>query len=158
MRRTLDRTGEIDARDHRPAPHDRCLTGEGETILVVDGRPFDADGDVALHQIGFIEVGERDRLTALRLLDHDCLQGRQDHSPTRGEWTRIWKTDEGLQPFRVLRLSSTSGRRNSRPGNWLLNDRQVDESGERAEQDSTPPDEVIGTGPLIQEAAEIDPQ
>src|SRR5207249_121818 len=85
MRRRLDRAREIDAGDHRKAAHDRRLAGDRETILVVHGRPFDPNGDVALHQIGFVEIGEADPLSAVTLLDYDgleCRHASSRHSPS----------------------------------------------------------------------------
>ena len=57
--RTLHRAGEIDAGDHRQAPYHRRLAGQGQAVLVVERRPFDANGDVAVHQFGFIELRNR---------------------------------------------------------------------------------------------------
>ena len=72
----LDGAGEIDAGDHREAAHHRRLAGDGEAVLVVDAGIFDADGDVAVHQIGFVEIGQRGLGAALGLLDHDRLECR----------------------------------------------------------------------------------
>ena len=41
MRGLFDGAGEIDAGDHREAPHHRRLAGDGKAILVVQRRPFD---------------------------------------------------------------------------------------------------------------------
>ncbi len=76
MRGLLDDAGKIDARDHREAAHHRRLAGDGETVLVVDGGIFDADGDVAVHQILLVEILQRDGLTRLGLLDDDGLECR----------------------------------------------------------------------------------
>ena len=35
-----------------------------------------ADGDVAVHQVGFVELGQADGLALVGLLDHDCLEFR----------------------------------------------------------------------------------
>ena len=70
----LDGAGEIDAGDHRKAPHHRRLAGDGEAVLVVQRRPFDADGDVAVHQFGFVELRERDGGAFFGLVDPDRLE------------------------------------------------------------------------------------
>jgi len=70
----LDSAGEIDARDHWKTPDHRRLAGDGETILVVQRRPLDANGDVAFHQIGFVELDEGRGRTLLRLVDPDCFE------------------------------------------------------------------------------------
>src|SRR4029077_13420641 len=74
--RGRDRAGEIHARDHREAAHDRSLAGDREAVLVVDGRPFDPDRDIAIHQAGLVEVLEADVLACVGLADHDRLEGR----------------------------------------------------------------------------------
>jgi len=79
MRRLDHRAGEIDARDHRKTPHHRRLAADGKTVLVVHRRPFDGDGDVALHQIGVIELRQRGGGALLRLVDPNCLENR--HGP-----------------------------------------------------------------------------
>jgi hypothetical protein len=70
------RAGKIDAGDHREAAHYRRLAGDGEPVFVVECGIFDADGDVAVHQIGFIKIGERGLRAAVRFLDHDRLECR----------------------------------------------------------------------------------
>src|SRR5258706_16113443 len=35
---------------------------------------MDADGDVAVHQVRFVEFGQADALTLVGLLDDDCLE------------------------------------------------------------------------------------
>ena len=92
--------GEIDAGDHREAAHHRRLAGDGEAVLVVDGGIFDADGDVAVHQIGFVEIGERGLGAAIRLLDHDRLECRHAPSP--------------VEPEGILGARPTSGRKRLR--------------------------------------------
>ncbi len=57
MARLLDRTGEIDAGNHRPAPHDRCLAGEGQAVLVVYGCMTDFNRDIAFHEVGGRDCG-----------------------------------------------------------------------------------------------------
>src|SRR5262249_55567444 len=76
MARGLDRARKVDAGDHWESPHDRRLTGDGEAVLVVERRPFDADRDVALHEVTLIEIGERGLRAGLRFFDHDRLESR----------------------------------------------------------------------------------
>jgi hypothetical protein len=78
----LDRAGEIDAGDHREATHHRRLAGQREAVLVVQRRPFDTDGDVAVHQFRVVELGQCGGGTLVRLVDPDCLERCHDeHSP-----------------------------------------------------------------------------
>jgi RNA polymerase sigma-70 factor (ECF subfamily) len=72
------RAGEIDAGDHREAAHYRRLAGDGEAILVVDAGIVDPDGYIAVHQVGFVEVGQRGLGAAVRLLDYDRLECRHE--------------------------------------------------------------------------------
>src|SRR6476660_9761904 len=65
------RSGEIDSRDHREPAHDGCFARYRETILVVHGGIFDADGHVAVHQICFVKIGQRGFGTAISLFDHN---------------------------------------------------------------------------------------
>jgi hypothetical protein len=58
--RLLDLAGEVDARNERPGADDRRGAGEREAVLVVHGGIVDGDGDVAFHEIGFVEVREFD--------------------------------------------------------------------------------------------------
>ena len=58
MRGGFHRAGEIDAGDHRKTANDGRFAGDRESVLVIHGGPFDADGDIAFHQIGFVEIGE----------------------------------------------------------------------------------------------------
>src|SRR5262249_3821180 len=81
MRGALDGASKIDARDHRPSPHHRRLSGQSKAVLIVDGRPFDADGDVAVHEVGLVEIGQRNPLAAVCLLDHDRLECRHTLLP-----------------------------------------------------------------------------
>ena len=74
--RGLDRARKIDAGDHWESPHDRRLAGDREAVLVVERRPFDADRDVALHEVPLVEIGERGLRAALRFVDHDRFEGR----------------------------------------------------------------------------------
>jgi len=82
--RGLDRAGEIDSRNHRKAAHHRNLAGDRQAILVIERRPFDPDGDVTLHQIALIEIGEAGFRPGLGLLDHDRLERRHMVLP---RWT-----------------------------------------------------------------------
>ena len=77
VRRHLDGACEIDAGDHGKAPHHRRLAGDGEAVFIVQRRPFDGDGDVAVHQFGFVELRQRDRGALLRLVHADCLERSQ---------------------------------------------------------------------------------
>jgi len=81
MRRLLDGAGEVDARDHRKPPHHRRLAGNGKAVLVVQRRIFDPHGDVAFHQFGFVELGERDGGAFFRLVDPDRLERSQLELP-----------------------------------------------------------------------------
>src|SRR5215218_7107998 len=74
MRGGLDYASEVDAGDHREAAHHGRLAGQGEAVLVVEGRVRHADRNVALHQVGLVEVLEADALAALALFDHDRLE------------------------------------------------------------------------------------
>ncbi len=51
MVRRCDRTGEIDAGHERKTPHDRRLARHRQSVLVIDRRPLDRDGHVAIHEI-----------------------------------------------------------------------------------------------------------
>ena len=53
-----------------------AFAGDGEAVFVVERGIFDADGDVTVHQIGFVEISERGLGAAIRLLDDDCLECR----------------------------------------------------------------------------------
>ena len=101
--------GEIDAGDHRKAAHHRRLAGDGEPVLVVQRRIFDADGDVAVHQVGFVEIGECGLGAALGLFDHDCLECRHARAP-RSIRGPLWRA-----PPRGARLTPATGRAR-RPG------------------------------------------
>src|SRR5581483_10088590 len=74
MRGLRDGAGEIDPGDHGKAPDHRRLAGDGETIFVIERRPFDGDDDIAIHQLGFIELRERGGGALVRLVDPDCLE------------------------------------------------------------------------------------
>src|SRR6266480_6201469 len=81
MRGLFNGAGEVDARDHRKAPHHRCLAGDGKAVLVVQRRPFDPHGDVAVHQFGLVELRERGAGTLVRLVDPDRLERCQRQLP-----------------------------------------------------------------------------
>src|SRR5262249_33346126 len=74
MSRGFHRTGKVDPGNHRKATHHRSLAGNGEAVLVIEGRILDTDGHIAVHQIGFVEIGQRRLGAAVRLLDHNRLE------------------------------------------------------------------------------------
>jgi hypothetical protein len=80
MRRRFHNAGEIDASDHREAPHHRRLAGDGEAVFVIQRRIFDADGDVAVHQIFPVEIGKRDRLAGFRFVDDDGFESGHSYN------------------------------------------------------------------------------
>ena len=81
MRRRFHRTGEVDAGDHREAAHHRRLAGDGEAVLVIHRRIFDPDGDVAVHQILVVEIGDPHRLAGRRLVDDDGFESTHGDAP-----------------------------------------------------------------------------
>src|SRR5215475_10432504 len=74
MGRRFHRTGKVNAGDHRKATHHRPLAGNGQAILVIEGGVLDADGYIAVHQVGFVEISKRRPGAAVRLLDHNRLE------------------------------------------------------------------------------------
>ena len=58
MGRGLDGSRQIDAGNHGKAAHHRRLAGDRKTVLVIERRPLGADGDVAIHEIALVEIGE----------------------------------------------------------------------------------------------------
>ncbi len=74
----FDCSGEIDPGNHGKASHDRRLTGDCQSILVVERGPLDAHVDVAIHEIGFVEIDKSDLLAGLGFLDHDGFHQRPD--------------------------------------------------------------------------------
>ena len=68
------RTGEIDARHHRKTAHDRRLAGDRQAVLVVERRPFDPHGDVALGQHGLVDLLQLCLVAGLVLGDQDALE------------------------------------------------------------------------------------
>src|SRR5437763_10527628 len=92
MSRALNSAGEIDAWNHWEAAHHRRLPGDGQPILIIEGRPLDGHGDVAVHQVGFIEIGETNLRTDFRFLDDDRFES--GHALTR--WQRT--DDRGQIP------------------------------------------------------------
>ena len=77
----LDPSGEVDARDHRPAPHDGGAASDGEAVLVVQRRMGNADGDVAFHQVGLGELAEGDAGAGFALAGDQGLEGRHELTP-----------------------------------------------------------------------------
>ena len=67
----LDGAGEVDAGDHRVAADDRGFAGEGEAVLVIDGRVRDADANIARHEVGGSEVLPANALATLAFFDHE---------------------------------------------------------------------------------------
>ena len=59
-----------------------------EAVLVIHRRPFDRDGDVAVHQILFVEIGKPHRLAVLGLIDDDRLECRHAASNQAGTAAR----------------------------------------------------------------------
>ena len=70
---------EVDAGNHREPAHDRAFAGHGEAVFVIERGIFNANGNVTVHQVGFVEISERGLGAAIRLLDDDCLEHR--HAP-----------------------------------------------------------------------------
>jgi hypothetical protein len=81
MRRALHHADEVDAGDHREAPHHRRLAAHRETVLVIDGGPLDAHRHVAVHQFAFVEVDELRGLTGFGLVDTDCPERAHAKAP-----------------------------------------------------------------------------
>ena len=98
MRGLFDGAGEIDAGDHRETPHHRRLAGDGKAILVVQRRPFDRDGDVAFHQFGFVELGERGGGALVRLVDPDRLERSQGNLPELCLSGSVYRIRRAAQP------------------------------------------------------------
>jgi hypothetical protein len=78
----FDGAGKIDTGNHREAPHHRRLAGDCKPVLVIDGRPFNPNGDVAVHQIGVVEFCQTDLLAGIGLLNHDRLEFRHADAPS----------------------------------------------------------------------------
>jgi len=95
MRGLFDGAGKIDTGDHREAAHHRRLAGDGKTVLVIQRRPLDAHGDVALHQFGFVELCQRDSRTLFRLVDADRLERSKINSPSF--WSGMFNPSGGLR-------------------------------------------------------------
>jgi len=74
VRTRADSAGEVDARNHRKAPHDRRLASQRQAVLVVERAPLDAHGDVALRQHGIVDLLHRSLVTGLILGDQDSLE------------------------------------------------------------------------------------
>jgi hypothetical protein len=86
MRRLLDRARKIDARNHWKTPYDWRPAGEGKPVLVIQRRPFHPYCDVAIHQVRFVELGERGNGALVRLVNPDRLERRQCRSPRVVWW------------------------------------------------------------------------
>ena len=78
------RAGQIDARDHREAPHHRQFAGDGKPVLVVDGRIVDGNVDIAVHQVGRRQLRHGDRLRLRRLVTGDEESLEAIHAFRRG--------------------------------------------------------------------------
>src|SRR5215216_1481639 len=76
MLRCLDHACKVDTGNHREPAHDRSLAGERKAVFVVQAGPIDADGDVAVHQVLLVEIGEADRLPLVGLANEDRSEGR----------------------------------------------------------------------------------
>jgi hypothetical protein len=74
MGRGFDDPREIDAGDHREAAHHRSLSRERETVLVVQGRMRHPNGDVAFHEVRFVEAAQLDGLARLAFVDDDGFE------------------------------------------------------------------------------------
>ena len=131
MRRGFDRAGEIDAGDHREAAHHRRLAGDRKPVLVVHRRPFDATVTSPSIRSFSSKSVSADGLAVFRLVDHDRLECRQRQlaSPTM---VRTFRQVERIRPVA------------HRPRDRLLDDRQVDQRRQHAEQDRQPPDRRVG--------------
>src|ERR1019366_8963085 len=68
--------GKVDARNHRETANDGRLPGDGETVLVVQRRVDDVDGDIPFGKGRLVEAGNVDTLTGVVLADHDCRKHR----------------------------------------------------------------------------------
>ena len=65
---------QIDAGNERERPDDRTLAGEGKRILVVERGVLDLYQDVAVHQVGFIEIDQFRGYAVVRLAGQQCLE------------------------------------------------------------------------------------
>ena len=97
MRGLKDGAGKIDACDHRKTSYHGRFAGDGQTVLVVHGRPLDRDRDVAVHQISFVELREGGRRAFFRLVDPDCLEARHTTLPRFSG--RLMPSLKALQPI-----------------------------------------------------------
>jgi hypothetical protein len=69
-----DGAGEVDARHHRKAAHDRRLAGQRQTVLVVERAPLDPHRDVARGQHGIVDLLNGGLVTGFILGDQDSLE------------------------------------------------------------------------------------
>ncbi len=102
MGRALDDAREVDPGDHGKAAHHRSFARDRKTILVVERRPSDADGDVAIHQIGRIEVGKVDLLPDVGFLDDNGSKRRHGDSPIQTIEDGAQTPDGPKPPERLL--------------------------------------------------------
>ena len=117
---TLDDSGEIDAQHHRKAADDRRFAAERQPVLVVDGRMGDANGHVALHQLGLVHLDELDVLPGVGLVGSNGAKG---HGPHALSW----------RAKRRKFMSGIPGRSNGLPKGWLTREgRQCPEKKSRS--------------------------
>src|SRR5205085_11985804 len=90
---------EVDAGDHRETPYHRRLAGDGEPILVVQRRPLDANGDVAIHQFGFIELREGGGGAFVGPVDPDRLERSQGETPLKLCFQGFYRITQAAQPL-----------------------------------------------------------
>src|SRR5215472_12957196 len=84
------------------------------------------------------------------------LSGRRDIN-----WQSAWPGAIDRiagQACRWRRAAPLLSRHGRHACHWTLDDRQVDETGEHAEQNREPPDKLVGAGPLKHDAAEPNPE
>ena len=65
-----DRAGEVDAGNERIRAGNLAVGLRGQTVLEVDGRPFDADGDFARREVVRREVAKAALEFVFRSVDH----------------------------------------------------------------------------------------
>ena len=81
--RLRHRAGEIDARHHRELPHHRRLAGDGEAVLVVDGRIGDGDRHIALRQPVLLDPLDAGALPGLVFFNQDRIDHVCSNSTVR---------------------------------------------------------------------------
>ncbi len=109
MEGRLDHAGEIDAENHRKAPDDRRFSRQRESVLVVDGGVGDADGHVAVHQLGFVHLDEADVLSGVGLVGSNGFEWHGLRLLVRTESLgrrrmRISKSRPGVKPNDARRV------------------------------------------------------